>query len=92
MKKWFKLFRQQGSGSIAKERLHNVLIADRVACSPVLLKNIKEDVSASLVKYIEIDSMNLDIFVEEKTKNHLPLLIIKIPFNQKRLPKRTGEY
>jgi cell division topological specificity factor len=47
---------RKSSRSIARERLHLVLMQDRAAVSPRLLQLIKEDICAAISHYMVIDA------------------------------------
>lgn len=66
-----KLFRKEeevGSKERAKERLRLVLISDRSNISPHLLETLKEDLIAVISKYMEIDTSNLEVYLERDEK------------------------
>ena len=42
--KLFPFFRKKTSGSVAKDRLKILLISDRVACSPELMEQLKNEI------------------------------------------------
>ena len=83
--KFFKIFSRR-SGNVARERLQNVLIADRVGCSASTLENIRSDMNHVLSKYVEVDTKHTDYKIIIKNGNGVhskqPVLIAYIPFGQ----------
>ena len=57
----FRVFFKKNSGSISRERLKGVILADRLCCSPETTDRIKKDISQVLSKYIELDHMKVKI-------------------------------
>jgi len=49
------LFRRKKSANSAKERLQLVLIHDRTDLTPAQLESLKDDLIATISRYIEID-------------------------------------
>ena len=43
------------SGLVAKGRIHNILISDRVQCTPEIEELIKRDLLHTISKYIKVD-------------------------------------
>ena len=79
----FEILTRRNSGTIAKKRLQFVLIADRVGCTTEILEMIKDDMINAISKYMEIDTIGLDIKitqVEEKDKTEkIPVLYVSVP-------------
>ena len=46
--------RKPHSGLVAKERLSNLLMAERLNCSPASLQMLKNDLSAAAGKYLTV--------------------------------------
>lgn len=44
-----------GSGNIAKGRIHNIIVSDRVQCTPDVVDLIKHDLLHTLSKYVKVD-------------------------------------
>ena len=84
---FFGLFRKK-SGSIAKERLANVLVSDRARCAPDTLRSIQNDISHTLSKYMEINTKAIDFKVVSPEKP-VPVLVVYIPF--KEIPKTAAK-
>ena len=49
------------SGSVAKNRLHLVLVHDRSDLSPGKMDQLKDDLIQVISKYVEIDKTGIDI-------------------------------
>ncbi|MEX2355997.1 MAG: cell division topological specificity factor MinE [Thermaerobacterales bacterium] len=58
-RRWFSGLTRRGKGAAsknrAKERLRLVLVHDRAAISPQLLDAMKEDILATISRYMDID-------------------------------------
>lgn len=63
------------SGSIAKDRLKLLLVADRVSCSPQTMQMLKNDVIKAAGKYVPIDSQSVTISFRQSP----PVLMANIP-------------
>lgn len=61
------------SGHYAKERLKNILMADRIGCTPDVITHIKNDISRIVSDYVEIDTSNLTVQLTDS------LLLARIP-------------
>lgn len=51
------------SVSVAKERLKNLLISDRMQCAPDVVDRLSNDLYHTVSKYMEIRRENFDITV-----------------------------
>ncbi len=82
-----KLFRrkQPTSSQVAKERLQLVLIHDRVKLSPDMLERIKDDLVASISKYLDIDREGLQITLTQNKR-----LIVDMPLRERSARRRSG--
>ncbi|HIZ82117.1 MAG TPA: cell division topological specificity factor MinE [Candidatus Mediterraneibacter pullistercoris] len=49
------------SVSIAKERLRNLLVSDRIQCTPDAVERLTTDLYHTVSKYMEIEQEDLDI-------------------------------
>lgn len=65
------------SVSIAKERLKNLLISDRIQCTPDMVEQLSHDLYHTVSKYVEIkpDGFNIeitrtDIHIKYTGENH----------------------
>ena len=77
------IFKNKGSGDVAKDRLKLLLVSDRADCSPDVMMAIKNDIIQVISKYMEIDAEGLDIQItqtESETSNGtVPALYANIP-------------
>ena len=68
---------------MTKNRIQNVLVADRTSSSQKTIENIEKDVTAALLKYsdptIEIKSK---IILKEVNGKEVPMLILAMPLDQ----------
>lgn len=46
---------------IAKERLKNLLVSDRIQCTPDVVDKLTKDLYQAVSKYIEIEPENINI-------------------------------
>ncbi len=51
------------SVSVAKERLKNLLISDRMQCAPEVVDKLEGDLYHTVSKYLDIQRENFDITV-----------------------------
>ena len=65
------------SVSIAKERLRNLLISDRIQCAPDVVDRLTSDLYSTVSKYVEIipEDFNIeitrtDIHIKYTVENH----------------------
>ena len=49
------LFNGNKSCGIAKDRLRQLILTDRMGCSPEILEMMKRDMAASMTRYMDID-------------------------------------
>ena len=54
---------KNSSVSIAKNRLKNLLVSDRVNCTPDAFEKIQNELFQTISKYIEIDPNEFDVHV-----------------------------
>ncbi|MEG1642319.1 MAG: cell division topological specificity factor MinE [Synergistaceae bacterium] len=80
-----KIFNNEKSSNIAKERLQLVLIHDRNDISPEILNALRIEMIATIKKYLEIDDNGIEI--ELNKENSSVALIASIPL--KNLHRRT---
>jgi cell division topological specificity factor len=62
------LFRPQGSGATAKERLRLVLLSDHLSLAPEMVEDLKTDLFALLSRYVEIDSEQAEVTFEHRDR------------------------
>lgn len=75
--------RKPHSGLVAKERLSNLLMAERLNCSPASLQMLKNDLSAAAGKYLTVEANEISVTITQTTP---VILTAKIPL------KRNEEY
>jgi len=73
------------SSQVAKERLQLVLIHDRIKLSPEILQRIREDLVATISKYLDIDREGLQITLTQNKR-----LIVDMPVRDRSARKRSG--
>ena len=71
------LFRRKKSANSAKERLQLVLIHDRTDITPAQLESLKDDLIATISRYIEIDPTAVSINVAQEGREQR--LVADIP-------------
>ncbi|MDO5422812.1 MAG: cell division topological specificity factor MinE [Eubacteriales bacterium] len=74
--------RAQTSGSIARDRLETVLMADRLNCSPETVEQMKHDIYAVMEKYLACDQFDISIHLDiaarvEQGGKHVKTIQIK---------------
>ena len=74
--------RKPHSGLVAKERLSNLLMAERLNCSPASLQMLKNDPAAA-GKYLTVEADEISVTITQTTP---VILTAKIPL------KRNEEY
>ncbi len=67
--------KHQASGTIAKDRLKLLIVADRVSCSPQTMQMLKNDMIKAAGKYVPIDSVNVTICFRQSP----PVLTASLP-------------
>ena len=74
--------RQQkpGSSTTAKERLHFILVHDRINLPPERLEAMKAEILAVISKYVSVDSDHVDIALQKRERS--PYLVAEIPFQK----------
>ena len=82
---FFSIFKKKKkSGPVAKQRLQNILISDRADCSSDLIEAIKEDLCASVTKYMDVDFKQIHLDITCVNSDDLNpsqyFLTAKIPF------------
>lgn len=74
------------SRDVAKERLHSILVHDRVNVYPQYLDMIKNDIIKVVSDYIEIDPDGLEIkianIVRSSDNANIPELIANVPIKR----------
>ncbi|MDY4516468.1 MAG: cell division topological specificity factor MinE [Hominisplanchenecus sp.] len=59
--KVFQVFSKKNSGIIARERMKNIILADRLCCTPETTDRIKTDIRQVLAKYMELNNTKIKI-------------------------------
>ncbi len=70
------------SRRMAKDRLKLLLAADRVQCSPEIMERLKEEMAATVSRYMEVDREQIKIYIQDqngKNGRHNPLLCASVP-------------
>lgn len=74
------MFGKSNSNKIAKERLKNILINDRIDTSPEVLDIIKEGIKDVISNYMEADGNSINIKMTHSADgNKAPTLVANIP-------------
>ncbi len=60
----------------AKNRLMNILISDRIGCTPEIISELKSSISKSLSRYIDIEPSGIDIEINER------ILLASVPISK----------
>ena len=63
------------SGHYARERLKNIIMADRIGCTPDVITHIKNDITKCISAYVNIDSSDTTIKLSDS------VIIARIPVN-----------
>ena len=75
-------FRRRNSGDLASDRLHLILAADRTDCSPEIMDMVREDLSRTVPRSLDIDRRWVVIPIGEETyapRTRPPALEARIP-------------
>lgn len=65
----FHVFFKANSGKVARDRLKDVVLSDRLGCSTETTERIKKDITDVLSRYMELDPEGLQLqFDTGKTK------------------------
>lgn len=67
--------KRKKSGSIAKDRLALLLVADRVSCSAQTMQMLKNDMIKAAAKYVPVDSPGVTVSFRQSP----PMLTANIP-------------
>ena len=92
-----KIFhKEEPTGKMASDRLRLVLIHDRSNFSPLLMESLKEDLIIVISKYMDIDSNNMEMGLDQKDGTmvlaaNIPILKIKKTFSVAALEERPEE-
>lgn len=69
----------KGSGVTAKERLQFILVHDRINLPPERMQEMKAEILAVISKYVDVDSDNVDIALQQRNRDSL--IVAEIPFS-----------
>lgn len=71
-------WKKQASKTIAKERLSNLLLAERLDCSPRMMLMMKNDITQTINRYIPVREDDITCQIQ-----HTPaVLVIHIPIKR----------
>lgn len=71
-------WKKQTSKTIAKERLSNLLLAERIDCSPRMMLMMKNDITQTIKRYIPVNEDDVICQIQ-----HTPaVLILNIPIKR----------
>lgn len=54
------------TGDYAKNRLMNILISDRIGCTPEIINELKNSIAKTLNSYLDIEPSGIDIQINER--------------------------
>ncbi len=79
-------FKSEDSKEIAKERLRNILISDRINVSNEVLEMIKTDIVGVVKDYFETSEMTSEVYITSSNENSQmkTSLIAVVPINKSR--------
>jgi cell division topological specificity factor len=79
-------FKNEDSKEIAKERLRNILISDRINVSNEVLEMIKTDIVGVVKDYFETSEMTSEVYITSSNENSQikTSLIAVVPINKSR--------
>jgi cell division topological specificity factor len=77
-----KLFKPDGSSTVARERLRLVLLSDHLSLAPDVVESLKLDLIAVISKYVEVDEAACDVTFERQDASiamlaNIPILAMK---------------
>lgn len=78
MKK-LRFFKRKTSGNVARERLKQLLLNDRMNVSADLAEKIHRDLIRSVSKYLEIDEKKVSVVFEKCEKSQEATITAVIP-------------
>ena len=64
------LGRSSGSATVAKKRLQLVLTQDRTNISPETLNLLKDEIIATISKYVEIETENVEVTISSNNQGN----------------------
>ncbi|MCE2490507.1 MAG: cell division topological specificity factor MinE [Anaerolineae bacterium] len=69
-----------GSAASAKERLHFVLLHDRIDLSPEELDRMKKEILEVISRYVAVESDRVDFALEHRRRDNL--IVAEVPFSK----------
>jgi cell division topological specificity factor len=77
-----KIFKPEGSSTMARERLRLVLLSDHLSLAPDVVEALKSDLIAVISKYVEVDEAACDVTFEQQDRTiamlaNIPILAMK---------------
>jgi cell division topological specificity factor len=78
---FFKQNKQQGSASLAKERLQILVAHDRKGPGPSYLPQLQADLLKVIRKYVQVDNSAVSVQVEHEGNQEILELNIVLPEN-----------
>jgi cell division topological specificity factor len=77
-----KMFKPEGSGATARERLRLVLLSDHLSLAPDVVEALRGDLIAVISKYCEVDEANCDVTFEQQDRAvamlaNIPILSVR---------------
>lgn len=80
---WSRFFKSdKQSKDIAKQRLHAVLVSDRVNVAPEMLEELKIRLADVVSEFAIIDAKNLQIKLEQGLDSEVVALLTTVPIKQ----------
>ncbi len=71
-----------GSAESAKERLHFVLLHDRINLSPEELERMKAEILEVISRYVAVESDRVDFALEHRRRDNL--IVAEVPFSKQK--------
>jgi cell division topological specificity factor len=60
-------FKGKRSCGIAKDRLRQLVLTDRMGCTPEMMEMLKQDMAASLSRYMDVDKEKIEFSLRRNT-------------------------
>lgn len=77
--KIFNVFKRKTSGTVARERLKQLLLTDRMNLSTDVAERIHKDISKCLSKYLDIDEKKISVQFEKDQSSKETFIKINVP-------------
>ena len=71
-----------GSAESAKERLHFVLLHDRINLSPDELEQMKTEILEVISRYVAVESDRVDFALQHRRRDNL--IVAEVPFSKQK--------